>query len=492
MTEKECIDFINYLEKTYEVDKWTIDGVHAWPLIRLGIGDSLVNAGVDCSHGNSNGNFLLKSIIIAKRLITEIKDFLQIYLRDYSNNAQYDDEQILCLIHNAGRNLKIKEKGWIHQAVSPIYNGLVAANKKVFCLEYTYNDGKIVIPRGNKSKLINLGLIFELVKHKIIGGLCEKEYVPGIDEVIKECERKGISRGIFNVRNQIAKLLVIQQYYLNILHKSKIKMVIVSNWRNTIEMGLVMAAKKLGIKCIEIYHGYVGQQCYTHFKWIKEPKETYEVRPNYYWFWTKESALALNKELITGKAIYGGPPNALLWRNGISKQLENIDEHFAEKIPPGKKIVLFTLNPYITYDEYPVWLVETIKETRDKYFWLLRKHHVDKKDSGEDILCHMSEQFGNVEWKYSSSAPLFQLLEYADVHVTYNSSSIIEAESVGLNTIILSTDFKERFAEQTGKGIASYAYSKEDMIRLLETYSSANKGSILPDDGIMELIELLD
>lgn len=493
MTEKAILEFINHLEELYEVDKWTIHGIHVWPLIRLNIGDKLLEEGIaSCPKGR---NILSGKINIIKRGIEELIDFLKLYIGDYHNNAKYSGEQILCIVHNGGRQIKIKEHGWFHQTVSPIYEELVAASKRVYCMEYIYNhgnNGKVMLPRGNKSKIINLDLLCYLIKYKILGPLSGHDNLPGVGDVINECEKKGIDRNVFNVRLRIHRLLAMRQYYLEKLKNSNVKLIVISDWRNTIEMALVMAAKKLGIKCIEVNHGYFGQECYTHFGWRKEPKTSYEVRPDYYWCWTKESTSRLNNELKNGKAIFGGPPQALAWQRGLKEHIESIDRNFEAVIPSEMKVIIFTLNPDIPYGEYPVWLLDVIKETSSCYYWLLRKHPRKKKNSGQDEICKLIEKYENVEWEYSSVAPLYQLLECADVHVTYNSSSIIEAEVMGLRTVVLSETFLGRFEGQVNRGNAAYAGSKEEMISLLERYGSAGRMGTLTENGIGELIKLTE
>ena len=175
----------------------------------------------------------------------------------------------------------------------------------------------------------------------------------------------------------------------------------------------------------------------------------------------------------------------------LRKNIDNIDENFGAIIPSAKKVIIFTLTDYIKFDEYPVWLLDVIKETSRTCFWLLRKHNGGSPDDGQEVICKMCDQYENVEWEYSSVAPLFQLLEYADVHVTYDSSTVIEAEAMGIRSIVLSKQMIGRFDEQVKRGYVDYAGSKEEMIGLLEHYISCSKSCLSPENGINELIELL-
>lgn len=489
MNEKDICKFIVDLESQYEVEKWVVDGIHIWPLVRLAIGESIYFSEQKSDVITDKPEWWVGKNL--KRLAKEFFRFLKLYISDYKNNAKYDGEEILCIVANGNRDIRIKNSGWYHHIINPIYDEINLKGKRIFSLEYFYGDYNTMAPRYNPSKIINIGILLRIIKQKIKILLPGQECLPMFDEVVKKCEKVGVPKTVFDVRNILVTIRAAEQYYCEMLRHKDIKLIIISDWRNTFEMGLTMAAKKLGLKCIEIWHGYYGPDSITHFWWHKQPAGGYEVRPDYYWCWTKKSAESMNGELINGKAIYGGIPYKLAWDRGLKSRIACLDINFMGKIPTSKKIVLFSLNPNVDIEEYPEWLLDVIRETNGRYFWLLRKHDRVKRQSGENAICEACDKLENVEWRYSSEVPLFQLLECADVHVTYDSSVVFEALSMGIKTIFLSKFVRYRYEEQIGEGTAMYIDNKKDMLEYLDKYCSTKIKVNTDINGTGKLLELL-
>lgn len=489
MTESEILLFINKIEYLYEVEKWTINGVHIWPLIRLELGEKLAG-NVDCKNIKKRKVFFMR----VKKMLVNLFNALNLYLLDYKNNVSYDNEEILCFVNNSERNINVIDKGLYDPIINPISDGLITNKKKCFFLEYVYGERSIRIPRYNKTKIINFGIIMNELRNYLKILRKNKVNMPQYDKFIKYCSQNDIEINFIEIQNIVNRLLAIKQYYLKILINTRVKLILISDWRNTMQMALVMAAKQLGIKCIEIHHGYYGQKYFTHFGWIKEPKEQYECRPNYYWCWTEKSALTLNGELKHGRAIYGGIPFVLAWNNNIKNRLGNIDIDLEKRIPLASKVVLVTLSNIVNKDKYPPWLIELVKETNGRYYWIFRKHIADNL-SAQDEICREIEQYSNAEWHDSYQVPLFQVLELSDVHITYDSSTVIEAGAMGIGSIILAEYARYRFEEQISTGMVSYINSKEDIIKKINEYinvKNINCNVTHCSDGIDKLINLLD
>ena len=153
MTEKEVLNFINVLEEDYRVTEWSIFGVNIWPLIRLEIGERLCNSNLktECQYHDGTG---IKKLI--NRLISEIKIFLELYLCDYRKNSVYNGEDVVCIVDNDSREIKVDD-GYYSVSINPIADQLREQGLSVFNFEYV-SPGKEILPRNNKSKIINMGV----------------------------------------------------------------------------------------------------------------------------------------------------------------------------------------------------------------------------------------------------------------------------------------------------------------------------------------------
>lgn len=487
MTEKETLSFINKIEEKYPVEQWNINGVHIWPLIRLRLGHQLL-FGEDVAYEVRKRNSYGKVI---KRAFERLLNFFKLYICDCDKNSHYNGEEILAVINNVNRDIKLKGGRWYNQIVNPICESLENAGKRIFYLEYIANSSNIRMPRFNKSKIINFELICYILKDKLNIFKKNDAYLPRYDEFISYCNANGLNTDNFYVTMLANRLLAEKKFFLKLLQGTNINLILLSNWSSVVEMGLTMAAKQLGIRCMYINHGYYSIESFYNFGWSKEPEGLYECRPNYYWCWTEKSALVMNQELPNGKAIYGGPPYVLAWQNGLKNKLDSINVELEKNIPKGKKVVLFTLsNDDVGREVYPDWLFDVVKATEVDYFWLFRKHKAFW-GTVQDEICREVEHYCNVEWRMSSRLPLLQLLEISDVHVTYNSSTLIEAEAMGVNTVIFSEMWQDRYAEQLANGTAVYANSKDSMIKKLDECCK-NKRKIRYENGVIELLKLLE
>lgn len=485
MNEKEVLNFINELEEDYRVTEWSIFGVNIWPLIRLEIGERLCNSNLktECQYHDGTG---IKKLI--NRLISEIKIFLELYLCDYRKNSVYNGEDVVCIVDNDSREMKVDD-GYYSVSINPIADQLREQGLSVFNFEYV-SPGKEILPRNNKSKIINMGVIFEIAKSKICFNVKRNPNLPNYDKVIELCKQKGLLSDIFHIDNLVIFLLAAKKYYIKAFKKYRPKLIVISNWRNAKQMPLTMAAKELEIPCIEINHGYYGQDCFTHFKWTNEPKNGYELRPDYYWCWTKRSSDIMNKEALRGKAIAGYPPKIFIWGNMLKEKYHDEECKLKKLLPKNKKIILVTLNNVISRDEYPKWFLDLVSDTEEEFFWLFRKHHASTF-SGQDVLCNEIECLNNTEWRYSSEWPLLLLLENVDVHVTYNSSVVIEAAFMGVPSIILSGMFKDRFREQIESGEAVYVHNYNEMKMSIKNYSNVAKANPINYNAVREIFTII-
>ena len=86
-------------------------------------------------------------------------------------------------------------------------------------------------------------------------------------------------------------------------------------------------------------------------------------------------------------------------------------------------------------------LEKVILETTNKYNWILRIHPVQlRSEERRTVLKYLAETFGPEKaqgWLKSSQDPLPIVLHQADLHITYNSTIVIEAGWMGVRSVLL-------------------------------------------------------
>lgn len=92
-------------------------------------------------------------------------------------------------------------------------------------------------------------------------------------------------------------------------------------------------------------------------------------------------------------------------------------------------------------------LEKVILGTANKYNWILRLHPVQLRgEEREIVLKYLTDTFGAEKaqkWLKSSQDPLPIVLRQVDLHITYNSTIVIEAAWMGVRSIILDQNIRE-------------------------------------------------
>jgi len=136
-------------------------------------------------------------------------------------------------------------------------------------------------------------------------------------------------------------------------------------------------------------------------------------------------------------------------------------------------------------DFLPKELALAIKNSHAHYDWIFRPHPVQflNKEVFRKLVLYLEAHFGP-EVIISIIEPLPFLLANVDLHVTYNSSVVIEAEYFGIRSAILDPQIDDGiydgyFSDQISNGVAELVACTEGAI-LEWVYSSLDAGKKMP------------
>lgn len=206
-------------------------------------------------------------------------------------------------------------------------------------------------------------------------------------------------------------------------------------WYNPIAMAATMAARRCGIKTIDIQHGYEGKGHIAYSSWLRRPSDGYEVVPDVFWCWGNTNAEELRESnpgfLPKSSFVAGGNLWLNRWRQPASKSvLASRPLHNALR---WEKKILVTLA-----FEAPTLLLEVIAASPSTWLWMIRLHPKSSMEQRVAIMAKVQE-IGHVgvDIDHHSSALLYELMSDCDVHVTESSSCAIEALAFGVRTVIM-------------------------------------------------------
>lgn len=272
------------------------------------------------------------------------------------------------------------------------------------------------------------------------------------------------------IESQLKKIEIYEEIWYLILSNCKPKAVFMScHYGNLSNYGLLVAAKKLNIKTIEIQHGLALSAMYLG--WNKASVlGDYEFLPNYYWCWSLNDKNVIKNSRIDSKMfqpLLGG--NAWFTKN-IS--INNVNDSNLElnKLIDNKKpqkIILVTLQHSIPISEI---LLEAIRKSTTDFLWLVRFHPRDYFDPEyrKNYIAAFQE-LKNVEYVYTTKANLYQLLQRIDIHITHHSTVAIEAICFNKITILLGDKFQDIFEKYIEAKLFKIANTSGDILNIINS-----------------------
>lgn len=458
---------INDVEENFPVHEWTIDGIHIWPLIRLSLSSSLHrdNSGNESTKNKTGFKYLREM----KSIIKSLYGTASAALHDPKQNSHFNDGQadVVFLVHSRSRILL--EDKWYIKNCDPFVEEFERLGLRTFTLEYA-PDYHYKVPRYNSSMYIQMQLDWVRIKNhfqrtKTKLAVEMKDY----EEFVQYLENQDILvPAVQEICKNVVYIRRLAHYYKNILSRLNARLGMAIYYYGSQGMAFNLACEELGIPSVDIQHGVQGEMHRAYGRWLSVPRHGYELLPEYFWCWSNSEAGIIqewsDKNEGPHQAIAGGNLWLNEWKKGDNQLLKN----YIEKISPatGDPIqVLVTLQP----DRYlPDFLVEAIKQSSSGIKWWVRLHPrmLSEREHVRNKL--ESEGMNNVSLDEATNLPLHALLSVADIHVTEWSSTVLEAKSFGVKSIILHEIGKEVFKDELKSELVTTAFTKEEILNQIE------------------------
>ena len=273
---------------------------------------------------------------------------------------------------------------------------------------------------------------------------------------------------------------------------------------------LCFACHKLDIIVYDLQHGVISE---THPWYGAKFKQSLpsNILPSGFLCWNEVSKKILEKWTVKKNihVLNIGHPwlNRFLNSKKDDVLVENSNKEYLKKNKSKLKTILISLtwgwvnrddkfhyeNFETKFDHYfgfPKGLLQCIIKNRNNYNWKIRLHPVQlegKELNGIfSLLNDKFKNFKNVEWNNSSLEPLPLILKNADLHITVDSSVVIEACVFKLKSALIApipkTDLwlKSYYQEELSSGLAEYVANDPDIINswIVENINQKNSSSL--------------
>ncbi|NKB44866.1 MAG: hypothetical protein GKS03_11375 [Alphaproteobacteria bacterium] len=470
---RRAISIITDLEKSIDTSAITYGGVHAWPLCRLKLwvhfmAESFASmAGTDAPEVSNDGPSFqdvgkLDAHVVgnsglplihsdqnasreAMRTSTETPDLL-FFLRPEEHREAIGDQAYAKILDSLFDRFPQHGRVKIEWA-EPTAMGFARKNPSLFLHASLASNIAEADPPYSVENFENL--------NKALSDL-------SLNAVVTED----------TINEGMEKIFWFSRLFETVLVRLQPKVIFLSVYYHPLGMGLVLAARRLGIPTIDVQHGRLGPLHGLYTQMTAAPPKGYETVPDKIWCWgnqTKQDIdVDLNPDCSKHGAIVGGNPWFDLWKGGGGTLP---DESAAQALldrNTGKKVIIVSLQslPH----PLPVFVLDAMARAPEDWAWWIRMHPL-RRHTIKEVDAHLKKLgVQNFEIEDTTSMPLFWLLRHSDHHITSFSSVAIEALAFGLRTTLFSKAGRDAFLDYVNDGHAVLA---EDADSLLHSIAEA-------------------
>ncbi len=448
MKARDILQLLNRIESQFPVDTWVINDIHVWPIIRLDMMFSLHFLEDKSSSTEINTLFKIRQVM---RMTRNYLWFCYSSLIDRTHNDHLSQVDVLFLGDTDGRT-KINDK-WYDRFCDPLVEYFNTYNISTLVLE---KSQQYLIPRYRKSHYIQPQLDREMCKSAIKKTTNhDREKLDQFNEFINYLEKENLDIPLPTKERLYQIMQVIlsyETYFENILLKTKPSLAFTVSYSNPIGLAFNLACHTLGIQTVDIQHGVQGECNGAYGRWQKVPKEGYELLPTFFMCWSQDEEKAITSWSKKIKEMHRPIVTGNLFLQSWLKGKNDFNSFYKKRIDnkKGKVNILVTFSPIDAFNERLLKIiVDAIRSSNSNWKWWIRLHPVglNKKDTIKNFF-NDNNVLQKIEIDMANSLPLYALLEQMDVHITYNSAAVYEAEAFSIPSIVTSADNKEYFSKQ--------------------------------------------
>jgi hypothetical protein len=489
LTVQQVFDAFDRAENELPVSNWDIGGLLIWPLFRVYFGYFLLTRRVANSdsqitrYGSYTNRLRQIGVALLEQPLSAILD------RKHNDIIRNSD--VVILSHSSTRYFKV-DGAWYNPYSDSLVRNFKEEGIDSLVLELTA-EGRYLVPRYAPSVFVQNRAFYASLCAKF-GALINwpkyHEKLDGWDILVKIFSNLlGAANvpNLDNLRFRARQVLAYEDWFSNVLKRVNPKIGLLTGYYSVEMMGFIRACRKLEITTFEIQHGVQGDKHIAYHRWSNIPAGGYDTLPNIFWSWTDEEACYINSwaKSTSGshKAIVGGNPCLNIYdKQGdvLSHSMTKIQSKRSQQIDSSTLQVLFTAQA----DNFlPLMLIDAIKNTPNWTWWI--RTHPQYWEARESIKKQcFSANLDNVFIDEASDSSLASLLSQVDVHVTAFSSSVLEAESLGVSSVVIDLTGVAIFPSQIESGVAVFAEDSLSLVAKIEV--QAQKRIIITDCAVSQ------
>jgi hypothetical protein len=461
------MEAVSKLEEQFPVDRWSVDGLRVWPILRTGLGLDPHLWGQSPPAPTSRTTRAGRGLV----------GYAWTRITDSAGTAQLEPADAVFFAQAVDRTL-VGTK-WHEVYSDPIVAALAAHGRRCLVLELS-DQGRYRIPRARPTVLIAPRLLVGRLRARLPGPAPRFE-LDGYENLEPFLAEMGIDHA-FPSRRELARqaryVSAVARELARVLARTRPRFGFLTCYYSLLGMAFVLACRETGVTPVDVQHGAAGELHHAYGRWTRVPREGYELLPRVFWCWSQGDADAIDRWsrplFPEHRTFTGGNLWLETWRRGDSELVQSCEKALEEKVPRGRPEVLLSLQPFD--DSLEGRFLAAIRATGDRFRWWVRLHPVQTLEDRAAIRALLArEGIANAEVDLATESPLPLLLRRASAHVTRLSAVVRSAAELGVPSIATDPQALELYAREVASGLLVRAGTPDEIVAALDRLVAARR-----------------
>ncbi|MCW5632658.1 MAG: glycosyltransferase [Rubrivivax sp.] len=459
----EVLAAIHALEEAFPVDTWHCGDLPLWPWYRVRLYVDAVN---DMLAASPSLKPLARLRHLAGRAARAVGRVPLASWRDRRSNAPVRSGATAVLLSDGMSFTRLGE-AWYDRVMDPVLQGLAAqghAGLKLTPLAEAH------VPRMVPSRFVQprIDLIKLLATRRPV-----RLHAPGLDALrLAAAERFRVAAPDEAwLRLQAARLQALASWFDKPLRATGASLAFVNTYYSLEGQAFVLAARRLGLRTIDLQHGMQGPQHVAYAGWSRVPAGGYATLPDEFWVWSEEDADVIRAWGARAEVPHRPRVTGNYWLDRWRDESEPLVARFlaeaAAQRGGAERQVLVSLIWGVSEDEEINRLIEAARRCPPSFGWWWRLHPVEAHRRAELAARLQRHGLDGSRVGAATDLPLYALVRRADIVVSHSSTVLAEAAQLGVPCVVTS-DYGAGLHERLVRdGLATHANDAAGIARAI-------------------------
>lgn len=456
-TSSQVLDLLNDIETRFPVSAWRTGRIDLWPAYRLRLYAHAMDESVLKGGPTQAGGKLRQIVDRAARAtwrvpMAALRDF-RMNVRPRAGTAALFFSDGVSFVNLGGR--------WYDRVVEPVAQAFLRRGLESFRLTPL---AEAHVPRYAPSQFVQPAI--DWIKLRARGRSLELS-VPEFAAVQAYAEERGgpIAPSLDWLRIQAGRLDALTRWFSDILHRCGARWAFANTYYSLEGLSLMQAARQLGVRSADLQHGIQGPHHVAYARWQAVPESGYSNLPDEFWVWGSDEATTI-EAWNHGRGIHVPRVTGNYWMDrwcdpSDAEAARYVATARAMRTAPAGGKQLLVCGTWGVDEAETDRLIDAVKLLDPSIGIWWRLHPVQARRHAE-FDRRLRRHGVNVRWlREVTDAPLYSVLQAADVVLAHSSTVLTEAGHFGVPSVVTSAYGAELHGNLVETGMIKFARETE-------------------------------